>query len=156
MLSNEIVHYFKNQILSIVTTIDEKGFPHNACKGIIDIDKKGNVYLSDLYTNRTYKNLKRNSSISITSVDEHKFVGYCLKGTAKIMEGQKLSNHLIKAWDKLIASRLTRRLLKEMRGEKGHHHHTEALLPNPKYIIAVKVKEIVDLTPQHIKLEEMG
>jgi len=154
MLSSKIVSFFKHQILSIVTTIDENGLPHNSCKGVVDIDSKGNVYLLDLYRNRTYENLKQNTLISVTSVDEHKFIGYCLKGEAKIMEGQKLPKRLIKSWDKLIASRLTRRLLKEVRGEKGHHRHTEALLPNPQYIIAVKVKEVVDLTPKHMRIKE--
>ena len=140
--------------MTIVSTIDKKGLPHNACKGIVDITKDGHVYLLDLYKAMTFVNLKQNPHISITGVNEHKFTGYCLKGRAKIMKDGKLSQRLIKAWDKRIASRITKRLLKEIGGERGHRHHTEALLPTPKYLIEMEVLEIIDLTPQHIKLQE--
>lgn len=124
---------------------------HNACKGIVNIYKDGKVYLLDLYSGRTYENLRRNSNISITAVDEHRFKGYCLKGKAKIIQSDKIKSQIIKAWEEKIASRLTQRLLKNIHEGKGHPRHPEVLLPKPEYMIIMEVKEIIDLAPQHLK-----
>lgn len=150
-LTDEIMQFFHSQGFVIVSTLDKDGSLHSSCKGIVKINKSDVVYLLDLYRARTYDNLKKNPHISITAVDEHKFRGYCLKGKAKIIKIDKLKNHIIKAWEDRITSRITRRLLKNMREEKGHPRHPEALLPKPEYLIAMKIEEIVDLTPHHIK-----
>ncbi len=150
-LSDEIVQFFCSQGFAVVATIDRNGFPHISCKGIVEINRNGHIYLLDLYRAETYENLKSNSNISITAIDEHKFVGYCLKGRAEIVPQEKLKSHVIKAWENKITSRLTRRLLKNIREEKGHTRHPEILLPRPEYMIAVEIDEIVDLTPHHLR-----
>ncbi|MFC1623971.1 pyridoxamine 5'-phosphate oxidase family protein [Candidatus Omnitrophota bacterium] len=150
-LNEGIIRFFHNQHYTIVTTIGKDGGPHTSCKGIVEIDKNGKVYLLDLYMEETYENLKRNPRISITAVDGHKFMGYSLKGIAKIVKREKLKSRTIKAWEDKITKRLSHRLLKNIRGEKGHPRHPEALLPKPEYLIAVEVKEIIDLTPHHIR-----
>lgn len=152
-LNTEIMQFLHNQSFVIVSTIDKDGSPHNACKGIVKIDRIGRVYLLDLYRQKTYENLRRDRRISITAVDEHKFKGYCLKGKAKTLPETNLRSHIIKTWEDRITSRLTQRVLKNMREEKGHPRHPEALLPKPEYLIVMDVQEIVDLTPHHLKPE---
>ena len=151
MIKPEIVQFFHNQPFTIISTIDKKGYPHNSCKGIVEIDRSGIVYLLDLYTAVTYENLKNNSRISITAVNEHKFIGYSLKGKAKMVPKNKISKRVLKLWGKKIINRISRRLLKNMHGEKGHALHPEAIMPGPAYLIAVDVDETIDLTPGHIK-----
>lgn len=150
-LSDEIIQFFHNQSFVIVSTLDKDGSLHSSCKGIVKINQNGLIYLLDLYRARTYDNLKRNPRISITAVDEHKFKGYCLKGKAKIIKTEELKPKIIKAWEDRITSRITQRVLKNMRGEKGYPQHPEALLPKPQYLIEMRVKDIIDLTPHHIK-----
>lgn len=150
-LSEDIIGFFHRQPYAIITTVDKSGCPHNSCKGIVDIDKNGKVYLLDLYKRNTYENLKQNPHISITAVDEHKFTGYSLKGLARTVSSQKLASDTIKAWEEKLVKRISRRVLKNIRGEKGHTQHPEALLPRPEYLIEVEVKDIVDLTPRNIK-----
>jgi len=150
-LSDDITQFFHNQGCVIVTTVDKAGFPHSACKGIVKINRSGLVYILDLYKAKTYENLKGNSRISITAIDEHKFMGYCLKGKAEIIPEEELKSPIIKAWETRITGRLTRRLLKNIREEKGHPRHPEILLPKPEYMIAMDVEEVVDLTPHHLK-----
>ncbi len=135
----------------IVSTIDEDGFPHTACKGIVKISSEGKVYLLDVYLKNTYANLKRNPKVGITAIDEHHFKGYCLQGQAKIHQVEKISAELLRAWEARIASRITQRLLKNIRDQKGHPAHPEAKLPQPEYMIEVDVDNIIDLTPQHLK-----
>lgn len=150
-LTDEIIQFFQNHGFTIVSTLDRKGSLHNSCKGIVEINKSGEVYLLDLYKGETYENLKRNANISITAVDEHRFKGYCLKGKAKLIPQESLSPQIIKAWEDKVAGRITQRLLKNIHQEKGHPSHPESLLPKPKYMIVMEVKEIIDLTPQHLK-----
>lgn len=152
-LPPEIVQFLHSQRFVVVSTVGNSKMPHNACKGIVDIDPKGIVYLLDLYRGKTLSNLERNPNISITFVDEHKFMGYCLKGIAAIVDKKLLNPHIIKAWEKKIASRITHRLIKNIHDEvvRGHKHHPESLLPKPEYMISMKVNEIVNLTPSHIK-----
>ncbi|MCX5696909.1 MAG: pyridoxamine 5'-phosphate oxidase family protein [Candidatus Omnitrophica bacterium] len=146
-LNSDVIHFFQNQGFVIVSTIDDKGMPHNSCKGIVEIKSNGEVFLLDLYHSKTYANLNKNPSISITAVDEHKFKGYCLKGITRLIKGDKLDNELIRAWEDRITSRLTQRVLKNISGQKGHARHPEIMLPEPKYLIQMQVEEIVDLAP---------
>ena len=145
MISPEIVEFFHSQRYTVVSTIDQKGYPHNSCKGIVRMDESGKVYLLDLYMAKTYENLKANPNISITAVDEHRFIGYCLKGKAGIVQKNKVSKSILKLWEDKITARISHRLLKNMKGEKGHAAHPEALLPAPTYLIVVDVEEIVYL-----------
>lgn len=105
----------------------------------------------DLYKGATFDNLKNNPHISITAIDEHKFIGYCLKGKAQIVTEDEFQPQIIQAWEDRITGRLTKRLLKNIREEKGHPRHPEVLMPKPQYLILMKVEEVVDLTPQHLK-----
>jgi len=150
-LNEGIIRFFHKQPYTIVTTVDTKGCPHNSCKGIVDIEENGRVYLLDLYKGKTYENLMENAHVTITAVDEHKFMGYSLKGTARIVKRKDVKTHIIGAWEDRIKKRITQRLIKNIRGEKGHPRHPEALLPKPEYLIEVDVMGITDLTPRHIR-----
>lgn len=150
-LTDDIVRFFQKQNFVVVSTIGKNGVPHNSCKGIVKINKNGRIYLLDLYKWQTYGNLKQNPHISITAVDEHRFKGWCLKGKAKIISGRRLTSDIIKAWESKITSRITHRLLKNIREEKGHKRHPEAQLPKPEYMIVMEVEEVVDLIPYHVK-----
>ena len=150
-IPDSVVNFFKDQNFVIVSTIDGRGRPHSSCKGLIGIEKNGRVYLLDLYFKETFANLKDNPNLSLTAIDEHRFKGYCLKGKAKIYSQEKLSEEMKQAWEERITSRLTQRLLKNIKGEKGHPKHPESLLPKPAYMILAQVEEVVDLTPHHLK-----
>ncbi|MFA4854727.1 MAG: pyridoxamine 5'-phosphate oxidase family protein [Candidatus Omnitrophota bacterium] len=146
-----IADFLQLQGFVIISSIDEQGFPHNSCKGIVKIDKRGEIYLIDVYHGLTCQNIKREPKISICAVDEHKFMGYCLKGKARIMPDDEISHEIIKFWEDNITSRLAKRLLKNLAEEKSRSHHPEASLPGPKHLISVVVDEIVDLAPNHLR-----
>lgn len=150
-LSEQVVRFLETQGCVVLATIDAQGFPHTSCKDIVKIDKEGHVYLSDVYHGQTFENLKSNPLASVTAFNEHKFIGYCLKGKAKMLSGGEVAAELIKAWDDRITARSTQRLLKNLHEEKGHPHHPEASLPKPKYVIQLDVQEIVDLAPYNLR-----
>jgi len=150
-IGSEITQFLLRQGCVVFATIDRGGYPHSACKGIVEIEDAGKIYLLDLYKWKTFANLKRDSHVSITAVDEHKFKGYCIKGKAKIVPRDKIDLALMKAWEDRLTNRLTQRVIKNLHEEKGHPRHPEALMPRPEYLIEVDVEEIVNLTPKHIK-----
>jgi len=150
----EIIDFLRAQSFVIISSIDQAGFPHSSCKAIIKIDPAGRILLMDVYRGATCENIKRNPQISISAVDDHKFMGYCLKGRGEIMSDDSISQEIIKIWEDNITSRLVKRLVRNVSGDKGHGHHPEASLPHPKHIIAVEVGEIVDLAPYHLRKEE--
>ncbi len=150
-LTDGIIQFFHSQHFVVVATVEENGYPHSSCKDIVDINKNGSIALLDLYKGKTYRNLQKNPRISITAVDEHRFIGYSLKGKARIIKKNKLKPNLITAWNDRIANRITHRFLKNIRGEKGHPRHPEVLLPKPEYLILMQVEQVIDLTPGHLK-----
>jgi general stress protein 26 len=150
-LDSNIISFFKRQGYVIVSTLDEDGSPHSSCKGIVDMKEEGLVYLLDLYKARTYKNIKRHPQLSITAVDEHSFKGYCLKGVAKLIKEEDLHDEHLQVWEDKITARISQRLVKNLKGEKGHKQHAEVLLPQPEYLIVMEVEKIIDLTPKNIK-----
>jgi len=150
-LKDEIIHFLHKENYTVVSTIDKTGAIHNSCKGIVDIDPNGKIYLLDLYKQRTYDNLKKNPNISITVVNEHSFRGYCIKGKAELVDANKFGSDTMKAWEKKITGRISQRIIKNMQGSKGHKSHPEAMMPEPEYLIAVEAEKIVDLTPHALK-----
>jgi hypothetical protein len=149
-LKEEIKQFFLQQGFVIVSTIDRSGLIHNSCKGIAEIDSDGRIYLVDVYRARTFKNLQKNSNITITAVDEDKFEGYCLKGQAKIIPYQNLGSKVISMWEARLAGRITKRVLKHVSQDQGQKLHPEAILPKPEYLIAAEIKEIIDLAPGNL------
>ncbi|MDD5503892.1 MAG: pyridoxamine 5'-phosphate oxidase family protein [Candidatus Omnitrophica bacterium] len=149
-ISDDIIHFLNKQNYTVVSTIGRDGYAHNSCKGIVTIDPRGYIQLLDLYKQSTYKNLKRNPVISLTAVDEHKFIGYSLKGRARIVDKEDIQQDMLLAWNRKITSRLSGRLIRNIKGDRGHSSHPEAILPEPEYIIYMRVEKIVDLTPRDI------
>ena len=148
-----IIDFLRTQSFVIVCSIDKNGFPHSSCKNIVKIEPCGQVFLLDAYRGLTAENIRRNPRISISAIDEHKFMGYCLKGKARILPANNISQEIIKSWEDNITSRLAKRLLKNLAEGKSRSHHPEASLPGPKYLISVEVEKIVDLTPHHLRKE---
>jgi len=151
ILTDEVKHFFQRQGYVVVSTFGRDENIHSSCKGIVSISQEDEIYLLDLYSGETQKNLKKNKKISVVGIDEHKFVGYCLKGKAEIVDNEEVSPEIVNVWKNKIASRVTNRILKQIKGEKGHPKHPEILMPHPKYMIVMKVEEVVDLTPAHLK-----
>jgi len=150
-LPDELIRFLNRQHYVILSTIGEDGLPHNACKGIVRVTRKGEIYLLDLYRGSTCRNLTRNPRMSITVVDEHSFRGFSLKGIGRIVERGNITPHLMRSWERKLSSRISHRIIKSLRGDKGHPRHPEALMPQPQYLILMEVHEIVNLTPQHIE-----
>ncbi|MDD5252552.1 MAG: pyridoxamine 5'-phosphate oxidase family protein [Candidatus Omnitrophota bacterium] len=150
-IPSPVADFLSIQGFVIVSSIDKNGFPHISCKDIVKIDASGEVYLIDVHQGLTVENIRRNPQVSISAVDEPKFMGYCLKGRAVVIPEHKINQEFIKAWEDNITSRLSKRLLYNLTQDKPRGHHPEAKLPRPKHLIIITVEEIVDLTPGYLR-----
>ena len=150
-IPKDIVVFLERQGFVIVSTLDKNGKIHCAAKGIAGIEKSGKIYMIDLYCRRTFANLKKNSTISITAIDDSRFEGYTLKGKGQIVKRDQIKDHIIKNWESKIVERISQRVIKNIKISKKSLHHPEARLPQPRYLIVMDVEDIVDLTPKHLK-----
>ncbi len=159
-ISVEIINYFLRQGFVIVSTIDEKNRIHCSAKGIVDFrnDHEGKAMIVDLYFNRTYRNLKINPTVSVTSVDEHAFEGYTLQGSAKLILADDIDPKILEVWENRIIARISKRLVKSVqKGAKTVFHHEVALPKHPKYLIEMTVENIIDLSaPKILKPGDMS
>ena len=146
-LNSDILSFFREQGFVVVSTINSDGSIHSSCKGIVDIDKDGNIFLLDLYHGNTFKNLKEDKNITVTAVDEHRYVGYALSGIAEIIAKDDISDDIHKLWEKNVSKRASKRLIKNLKETHKVKHHPEVKFPAPKYLILVKIENIVDLAP---------
>ena len=145
-LPEKVVHFLGSQHFVIVSTIDFKGRIHCSAKGIVGIEKEGKVFIIDVYKNNTLRNLKKDSRVSITSVDEHKFMGFTLQGTAKIVLREDIEDRIVAEWENRILKRMTERITKSVHDGAKSKKHFEAQLPQqPKYLIEIDVENIIDL-----------
>ena len=145
-LPEEVVSFFRKQSYVIFSTVDGNGRPHSVAKGVVDIEEKGAVILLDLYRGLTRANLIENANASITAIDEREFAGYTLKGRAVIIELDGLTDAVREKWRMLLKTRISRRIIRNVRSEIAGTTHHEAHLPEPEYVIAFKCSEVVDLS----------
>jgi len=150
-IPSAIVNFFSRQNFVIVSTLDAGQKIHCSAKGIAGVEPEGKIYLIDLYFARTFENLRRDPTVSLTAVDEHIFTGYTLKGKAEIVEREKIADHIVKRWEEKVVQRVSTRVIKNIQTDKQGKHHPEARFPHPKYLIVARVEEIIDLTPAHLK-----
>ncbi|MBF0522806.1 MAG: pyridoxamine 5'-phosphate oxidase family protein [Candidatus Omnitrophica bacterium] len=149
-LPEEVLKFFTKQGAVIISTIDAKRRIHCSVKGLVRIEKQGKAFVVDLYSGKTYRNLLKNSKVSITAVDEERFIGYTLQGRAKIVPKSDISEKIIQDWESRIAQRISKRIVNSI--HRGHtaKRHFEVHLPNtPRHLIEVEVESVIDLSPPH-------
>ena len=150
-LPDDLVKFFENQGAVIVSTLDEDGMIHSSVKGIVGINKNGTLYVIDLYHHNTYNNLKRSPVVNVTSIDEKKFLGWALQGTAKIVPQDEINDEISLEWKKRVIKRIIDRIISNVKVHKKEHGVSEVHLPeDPKYLIEIDVKKIFNLRPVSI------
>lgn len=147
-ISDDIIKFFEQQGGVIVSTLDPRGRIHASIKGIVGIRNSEKIFLVDLYLYRTFCNLKKHPTISLTAIDDHRFKGYCLQGKAKIIPREKIRKQILEEWEKRVLQRISKRISRSVRSGRKSKKHYEAHLPiHPKYLIEVRVTNVINLAP---------
>jgi hypothetical protein len=150
-IPKDIVGFLDKQGFVIVSTLDGKGGIHCSAKGILLVEPQGSIQLIDLYRGRTLANLKNDPRLSITCVDEHRFIGYTLKGNALLSEDDSAKGEILQRWYARISGRISKRLIRSIKEGRSSFAHPEASMPEPVCLITMRVDEIIDLAPLKFK-----
>ncbi|MDP8212726.1 MAG: pyridoxamine 5'-phosphate oxidase family protein [Candidatus Zapsychrus exili] len=146
-LSRDQMNLLQRQGFVMVATLDSRNKINCSAKGIVGIEED-KVFIIDLYKGNTYKNLARNSTVSIDAIDEHSFSGVTIQGKAKIVLREKIEDHIIKKWENSIIRRISSRVIKSVQTSVKSRKHFEVDLPkHPKYLIEIDVEKVIDLSP---------
>ena len=146
----DILNFFEKQDSVIVSTINVAGSIHCAVKGIVSTKEEEKIFLIDLYLRETFKNLKKNPTISITALDEHLFKGYTIQGEAEIIFRDKIHEEIFADWERRVVERISKRVSRSVgAGLQSRVHHEAHLPTHPQYLIKVTIKNVVDLRPPH-------
>jgi hypothetical protein len=131
----------------MVSSASKDAKPNASLKGVVDvIPEEGVIYFLDLYSQKTKDNLNENPQVSISIADIEGFEGYQFKGVVELIDEGKLFKKYVKKWERQRTVLLIERMIKNVQKGSSHGRH-ELYLPEPKYLVKVRVTEIYDLLP---------
>jgi uncharacterized pyridoxamine 5'-phosphate oxidase family protein len=148
----DLMDFLKDHHTAVVATLDEGGCVHTSVKGIVGVAAAGRLYVVDLYKRQTYQNILKRACVTVTVLDQDRFVGWSLQGRGKTVEKEAIAAELHAEWEERIVNRISERLLSNLRSAFGGKANYESQLPHmPQYVIEVDVEKVVDLRPTCIK-----
>lgn len=131
----------------MVSSASKDGKPNASLKGIVEVlPAEGIIYFLDLYSQKTRNNLLENPQVSISVADIEGFEGYQFKGIVEMINDGEMFKKYIKKWERQRTVLLIERMIKNVQKGSSHGRH-ELFLPEPKYLVKVRVTEIYDLLP---------
>lgn len=131
----------------MVSSSSKDGKPNASLKGIVEvIPEEGVIYFLDLYSQKTKENLVENPQVSISIADIEAFEGYQFKGVVELIDNGEMLKKYIKKWERQRTALLIERMIKNVQKGSSHGRH-ELYLPEPKYLVKVRVTEVYDLLP---------
>ncbi len=132
-----------------VASLDGGGKPNSAHKMLIDVVPPDHVYFLDYPFTRTYANLKKNESVSLSYMDDLDFVGYKFNGPVEILESGNVYEDVKARWEARLLSHEAGRILARMKGQYSARE-AENALPKGYVIARLAVHEASVIRPSHI------
>lgn len=132
-----------------VASCDLKGKPNGAAKMLIDIVEPHRIYFMDYRYTQTFANLKANSQVSVSFMDDASFTGYRLNGGAQILESGKEYEEVKQSWDKRVIAYEADRIVRRMTGRYSTKE-SENKLPKDFVIVKMTVCEGAVIKPDRV------
>lgn len=157
VISDKVKTFLERQNFIILSSLRNDGSIHTSAKGLIKVDARGKIFILDIYKSVTYRNIKRNPTVTVTSVDERRFRGYSLEGRGKIVREGSLTKEVVGKWHDKLAKRIAKRIISHVKeAHLAQESIPEAAFPAPKFLIEVSVDRIVDLAPGTDRKKQEG
>ena len=121
-LTQEMKDLIEKQRVCFVATADKNGKTNVSPKGSIYVADDETLAFADLYSQKTRANLRTNPHIALAVVDLKALTGYQFKGEAELLEKGNIYNDVVCYLQTLPMK-----------------------LPDPQYVVKIKVKEIYNL-----------
>ena len=83
-IPKEIQEFIKGK-MAWVATASVDGMPNSTPKGSVQVIDDNTLVFADLFSRKTRENLKANTKVAVTVVDEKTYKGYQLKGIAELL-----------------------------------------------------------------------
>ena len=83
-IPKEIQEFIKGK-MAWVATASVDGMPNSTPKGSVQVIDDSHLVFADLFSRKTRENLKVNTKVAVTVVDEKTYKGYQLKGVAELL-----------------------------------------------------------------------
>ena len=83
-IPQEIQEFIKGK-MAWVATASTDGMPNSTPKGSVQVIDDSHLVFADLFSRKTRENLKANTKVAVTVVDEKTYKGYQLKGVAELL-----------------------------------------------------------------------
>jgi len=142
-MNKKIVELLNSREFVSVATADLECRPYAAPKFLLKIE--GNfIYLVDYIVGRMFSNLKINSRISISFMNNESLRGYQLNGSVEIIEKGPEHEHLLKDLARREMDLATQRIIEGV--TKGKTHEGFEVTMSKKFaIFKVRVEEVAEI-----------
>ena len=99
-----------------VGSCDNKGTPNVGPKMLVDIVSPDAVYYLDYKFTQTYANIRDNTKVSLSFMDDKTFTGYRLTGECSILDSGKSYEKAKEIWKKRLIHYEAGRMIERIRG----------------------------------------
>ena len=154
LIAENMKKFLLNKGFVSVGTSDLSGQPNAVPKNIVEIDN-GFIYLADYVIGQTFKNLKINPKVSLSTIDTKTLEGLQINGVAKIITKGPLSKKLLKAMVGQEVHHTARRIIEDVQGTQKSDAY-EVQFPERVVMLKVKCKKITKISSAgNLKIERI-
>jgi len=143
MMLEDLKKFLLNKGFISAGTCDLDGMPNAAPKYVIKIEN-GFIFLADYVMGRTFRNLKINPKISLSTINTKTLEGWVLNGTVKIITKGPQYKKLLKAMAQQEARHSARRIIEDIKGLRNYDSY-EMSFPDKVVIFRVKCEKITKI-----------
>ena len=154
LMAENMKKFLLNKGFVSVGTSDLSGQPNAVPKYIVEIDN-GFIYLADYVIGQTFKNLKINPKISLSTIDIKTLEGLQINGEAKIITKGPLYKKLLKAMVKQEVRHTAKRIIEDVKGVQKSDAY-EVQFPERVVMFKVRCKKITKISiAGNLKIERI-
>jgi len=125
------------------------GKPNAAPKMLVNMVQPNTVFLLDYKFTQTHSNIKENSRLSISIMDDKNFVGFRLNGKCKILEAGEEFEAVKEIWRKRLVAYEVERIIQRIKGGVSPRD-AENVLPDDFVVIKMTAYEAAQVKPDRI------
>ena len=140
LITEDLQKFLLNKEFVSVGTADLSGRPNAVPKFVIKVDKDF-IYLGDYVKGTTFRNLKINPRVSISTIDMKRLHGWQINGTAAIITKGPQYKKLLKAMIEQEVHHSARRIIEDVQGAQKCDNY-EIMFPEKVVIFKIKCESI--------------
>ena len=146
-MKKDIIDAFENhvgiQIFATLGTCTRKAMPHNSPKIILEF-RRPFLYLIEYHKKYSFKNIKENPCVSVSTFNLSKMTGFHLYGKAEIISKGAVFSRLIRKSEKRRIALCTHEVIEAVQGRPGLQLKAFICL-TPVLIYKIRITRIISI-----------